>query len=38
MQILRATEMISAVSAILTFVALVVLRFVWRRKKKLQEP
>ncbi len=38
MAILRATELASAISAVLTVIALVVLRRVWRRNKELQEP
>jgi hypothetical protein len=38
MQILRATEIISAVSAVVTVVGLVLFRYVWRRNKRLQEP
>jgi len=37
-EILHATEITSAVSAVATVVALVLLRRVWRRNKKLQEP
>jgi hypothetical protein len=37
-EIIRATEIASAVSAVVTVVALVLLRRVWRRDKKLQEP
>ncbi len=38
MQILHATEITSAISAIGTVIALVLLRRVWRRNKELQEP
>jgi len=38
MQILRATEIVSAVSAVVTVVGVVLLRCVWRRHKRLQEP
>jgi hypothetical protein len=37
-EILHATEIASAISAGVTVVAAIVLRFVWRRGKKLQEP
>jgi len=37
-EILHATEITSVVSAVVTVVALVLLRRVWRRDKKLQEP
>jgi Flp pilus assembly protein protease CpaA len=36
--ILHATEITSAVCGAVTIVAIFLLRFVWRRGKKLQEP
>lgn len=38
MEILHLTEWASAVSSGLTVLAILLLRFVWRRRKKLQEP